>query len=274
MNDHEIEKGLTAIHSELAQHWSATETFTAGFRNPSALRQTGARRHLLTRELIQNGEFGAIIAGGAPAMRLLSEAERAASLRATLASRPMGDVWLFGYGSLIWNPLLHFVERRTAHIKGWHRSFCLSLLVVRGSTDNPGLVLGLEAGGECMGVAFRIADDTLEAELSLLWRREMLANSYVPRWLDVSEEGTPFGTAIAFTVDQSADHYAGALELEEIIRQLSTASGALGSAADYLFRTCEALRSHGIPDPDLEQLAARVDAERWATLANACGGQS
>jgi cation transport protein ChaC len=264
MNDQETKKGSAAIHSKLPQHWPVTETFTTGI--PSSLQQTEAEKHLLTRELIQNGHFDAMVAGQAPAMRLLSDAERDASLRAILAARPAGDVWLFGYGSLIWNPILHFVERRTSHIKGWHRSFCLSSLVVRGSTDNPGLVLGLEAGGECTGVAFRIADDMVEAELSLLWRREMLSNSYVPRWLDVAEEGTQFGAAIAFTVDQSAAHYAGTLELEEIIRRLSTACGARGSAADYLFRTCEALRSHGIPDLDLEHLAAQVDPERWATL--------
>jgi glutathione-specific gamma-glutamylcyclotransferase len=274
MNDHETEKGLIDLRSVLPQVWPATETFKTDSQNLSSRQQTDAQKHLLTRELIENGGFDAIVAGKAPAMRLLSDAERDASLRATLASRPAGDVWLFGYGSLIWNPILHFVERRTAHIRGWHRSFCLSSLVVRGSTDNPGLVLGLEAGGECMGVAFRIADAMLEAELSLLWRREMLSNSYVPRWLDVSREGMCFGAAIAFTVDQSADHYTGALELEEIIRRLSTATGALGSAADYLFRTCEALRSHGIPDPDLERLAARVDGERWAVLADAGGERS
>jgi glutathione-specific gamma-glutamylcyclotransferase len=271
MNNHEADKGLIAIDS--ASHcWSAKETLKTSVRNPSSECQANAHKHLLTRELIQTGEFDAMVAGTAPAMRLLSDAERDASLRATLALRPVGDVWLFGYGSLIWNPILHFVERRTACIRGWHRSFCLSSLIVRGSTDNPGLVLGLEAGGECMGVAFRIADDMLEPELSLLWRLEMLSN--VPRWLDVLQEGARFGTAIAFTVDRSADHYIGELELDELIRRLSTASGALGSAADYLFRTCEALRSHGIPDPDLEQLAARVDAERWATLADAGGERS
>jgi cation transport protein ChaC len=271
MNEHQAEKGLIATHSELPQHWPAAEPFKAGLQDPSSPQSTEAQKHVLTRELIQNGAFDAMVAGTAPAMRRLTDAEREASLRATLASRPPGHVWLFGYGSLIWNPIFHFVERRTAHIKGWHRSFCLSSLIVRGSTDNPGLVLGLEAGGECMGVAFRIADEMLEVELSLLWRREMLSNSYVPRWLDVFQEGARFGTAIAFTVDQSADHYIAELDLDEISRRLSTASGALGSAADYLFRTCEALRSHGIPDPDLERLAARVDVERWATLAGAGG---
>jgi len=272
MNDQETDKRPAAAHPELPR-WSAAETTqTSGTLHASAVHR--AQMYLLTRELIQNGEFHSMIAGAAPAMRLLSDAERDASLSSTLASRPEGDVWLFGYGSLIWNPILHHVERRTARIKGWHRSFCLSSLVGRGSSANPGLVLGLEAGGECTGVAFRIADDMLEAELSLLWRREMLSNSYVPRWLDVSEgEGTRFGTAIAFTIDQGGDHYAGALELDEIIRRLSTASGVLGSAADYLFRTCEALRSHGIPDPDLEQFAARVDAERWASAASTFDAQ-
>jgi cation transport protein ChaC len=274
MNEHQAEKGLIAPHSELPQHWPTAEPFRAGRQDPCLQQQTAAQSHVLTRELIQNGAFDAMVAGAAHAMRLLTDMERDASLRETLASRPPGDVWLFGYGSLIWNPVFHFVERRTAHIKGWHRSFCLSSMIVRGSCDNPGLVLGLEVGGECMGVAFRIADEILEAELSLLWRREMLSNSYVPRWLDVLQEGTRFGTAIAFTVDQSAEHYIGELELDEIIRRLSTASGALGSAADYLFRTCEALRSHGIPDPDLERLAARVDVERWATLAGAMGEES
>jgi cation transport protein ChaC len=271
MIEQQAEEGLIAAHSELPQHWPASERFKARPQDASSLQPAEAQSHVLTRELIQNGAFDAMVAGTAHAMRILSDADRDASLRETLASRPPGDVWLFGYGSLIWNPVFHFVERRTAHIIGWHRSFCLSSMIVRGSSDNPGLVLGLEVGGECMGVAFRIADEILEAELSLLWRREMLSNSYVPRWLDVLQEGTRFGTAIAFTVDQSAEHYIGELELDEIIRRLSTASGALGSAADYLFRTCEALRSHGIPDPDLERLAARVDVERWATLCG-CGG--
>jgi cation transport protein ChaC len=220
----------------------------------------------LTRELIEAGGIDAMVAKEAPAMRRLTEQERAASLRAVLAARPPGEAWLFGYGSLIWNPTIRWVEQRTAHVRGWHRAFCLSTRIGRGSADNPGLVLGLDVDGGCSGVAFRIAEDMLEAELALLWRREMLSDAYVPRWLDVlDQDGRRFGSAIAFTIDRTGHQYAGGLAREEVIRRLATASGALGSAAGYLFRTCEGLRALGIPDPELEGLAASVQAAQAFT---------
>lgn len=220
-----------------------------------------AGRHLLTRELIEAGGVHAIVARDAPGLRLLTEEERAASLRATLAERPPGDVWLFGYGSLIWNPTIHSVERRTARIAGWHRAFCLSIRAGRGTAERPGLMLGLDAGGDCTGVAFRIAEEMLEAELALIWRREMVAGSYVPRWVDaLDREGRRFGSAIAFTIDAAGEQYAGGLAHEIVVERLATASGALGSAAEYLFQTRDGLRAHGIPDPELERLAASVEA--------------
>ena len=217
--------------------------------------------HVLSRALIESGGVAAMVAKAAPDLRLLTEAERAASLRATLEARPPGDAWLFGYGSLIWNPTIHSVERRTARVEGWHRAFCLSIRAGRGTMDKPGLVLGLDAGGSCTGIAFRIAEDVLEGELSLLWRREMLAGSYVPRWLDVLDpNGGRFGSAITFTIDRSCEQYAGTLARDVIVQRLATASGVLGSAADYLFRTRDWLRAQGIPDPELERLAAHVEA--------------
>ncbi len=208
--------------------------------------------HVLSRALFESGGIDAQVSKAAPDMKLLTEAERTASLRATLAVRPPGDAWLFGYGSLIWNPTIHSVEQRTARIEGWHRAFCLSIRAGRGTTDKPGLVLGLDAGGSCTGVAFRIAEDVLEGELMLMWRREMLTGSYVPRWLNVLDaQGVRFGSAIAFTIDESRPQYAGNLAQEEVVKRLATASGTLGSAADYLFRTRDGLRTRGIPDPEL-----------------------
>ncbi len=219
----------------------------------------------LTRALIEAGGIDAMAARDAPNLRLLTKAERAASLRATLAARPPGDVWLFGYGSLIWNPTIHAVEQRVARVEGWHRRFCLFTQAGRGTLDNPGLVLGLDAEGSCTGVAFRIAEEVVEAELSLLWRREMLAAAYVPRWIEVLDpHGARFGSAIAFTIDPHGQHYAGALPPEKVVRCLATARGALGSAAEYLFRTCEGLRACGIPDPELDRLAADVEAAQRA----------
>ena len=217
--------------------------------------------HILTRAMIAAGGIDAMVAKAAPHIKRLSEAERAESLRQTLAARPPGDAWLFGYGSLIWNPTIEMVERRTARIEGWHRAFCLSTSAGRGSLANPGLVLGLDAGGSCTGLAFRIAEDVLEAELSLLWRREMMSGSYVPRWLDVlDEQGVTFGSAIAFTINTAAENYTGAMARELIIQRLSTACGDLGSSADYLFRTCAGLHAEGIADPDMDRLAESVAA--------------
>ena len=217
---------------------------------------------VLTRALLEAGGVDAMVARSAPDLRLLTEAERAESLRQTLADRPAGEaVWLFGYGSLIWNPQIHAVEHRIATVQGWHRAFCLSTRAGRGTPENPGLVLGLDVGGCCTGVAFRIEDGLVEAELGLLWRREMLAGSYIPRWLALEDgAGYRFGSAIAFTVDPLGDQYAGALAQAAVIQRLASAGGELGSSADYLFRTCAGLRAEGIPDAELEGLAAAVEA--------------
>ena len=219
--------------------------------------------HVISRSFLQSGGIAALLASAAPTLRLLTDAERHASLLATLAARPAGDVWLFGYGSLIWNPTVHTVERRVARIAGWHRAFCLSVQAGRGSPEQPGLVLGLDAGGECTGVAYRMDESLLHDELALLWRREMVAGSYIPRWVDVHDEhGTRFGSAIAFTMDTCCEQYAGHLSEQEVIDRLATATGMLGSAADYLFRTCAGLRACGMVDAALERLAADVLARQ------------
>src|SRR5262249_8528909 len=121
-----------------------------------------------------------------PELRVLSDAEQEASLREVLDQHEQGsDVWLFGYGSLVWNPIVHHEERRVARLHGFHRSFCLWSHVNRGSLQKPGLVLGLDAGGSCRGVAFRIAGYHAAEELRLLWRREMVLGAYAPRWTAV-----------------------------------------------------------------------------------------
>ncbi len=217
--------------------------------------------HVITRETLRDDAIRRMVAASAPDMRLLTDAERAASLDATLAARPDADagVWLFAYGSLIWNPALHFDQRRLARVHGWHRSFCLSTQAGRGTPANPGLVLGLDRGGACTGAAFHIPEALVQDELDLLWRREMLSGSYRPRWVRVrGSDGVPFGHAIAFTIQRDGEHYAGCLAREDIVRRLASACGALGSSADYLFRTRDGLRSLGIVDAGIEDLARRV----------------
>lgn len=218
--------------------------------------------HVLTRDLLREGGMLHMVARCAPAMRVLTDEQRAESLRRTLAARPADaghGVWLFAYGSLIWNPALRFTERRFARVHGWHRRFCLSTVAGRGTPEAPGLVLGLDRGGACAGAAFHLEDERVEEELALLWQREMLSGSYAPRWVPLRASGGGlFGRGIAFTIDRTGPFYAGALSEDEVVRRLATARGELGSSADYLFRTRDGLRSLGIRDPTVERLAARV----------------
>lgn len=217
----------------------------------------------LTRETLQDGILQRLIARHAPSLQSLTNEEREASMNATLAARPDPDdrdgAWLFAYGSLVWNPAFHFSDRRVARIRGWSRKFCLSTPIGRGSPDNPGLLLGLDRGGSCSGVAYRIAGDVLTQELSILWRREMLSGSYIPRWValyevdDRDERPKPFAHAITFTIDPASPSYCGEATDHEKIRRLATAAGLLGSSKEYLVRTRDGLREVGIVDPEIER---------------------
>jgi cation transport protein ChaC len=215
----------------------------------------------ISRAALEADAMRMIIAKGAPHQTVLTDAEREASLSEILAHRPNGPLWIFAYGSLIWNPAIHAAERRIARIAGWHRAFCLSSSGGRGTPENPGLVLGLDEGGFCQGVALRISEADIAGELPLLWRREMVNGSYIPRWLPITgKDGRTFGHAIAFVINREGPNYAGDLPREVAVRRLATAVGGLGSSAEYLFRTREGLRDCGIPDEDLEHLAADVEA--------------
>ncbi|HEX9571008.1 MAG TPA: gamma-glutamylcyclotransferase, partial [Burkholderiales bacterium] len=168
----------------------------------------------LTRADLENDLLRATFRRFNPEVRVLSDAEQEASLREVLdRHEPGADVWLFGYGSLVWNPLVHYQERRVARLHGFHRSFCLWSHVNRGSLQRPGLVLGLDAGGSCRGVAYRIAAHHAADELRLLWRREMVLGAYRPRWAKVDSGEEPL-QAIAFFVNREHANYAGKLPLE------------------------------------------------------------
>jgi cation transport protein ChaC len=217
----------------------------------------------ITRELLMSGVLREQLAKMMPDMRLTTEAERAESLRAILDRRPEhGDgIWVFAYGSLIWNPAILISGRRIATAVGWHRSFCLSVRMGRGSPENPGAMLGLRPTGRCPGVVLRVAESDIAHELDLLWRREMVADGYIPHWVPVEDEtGADLGAAIAFTINPTQDSYCGDLPEDEIVQRLATARGRLGSGAEYLFNTRDGLAAMGVVDPYLERLAAQVAA--------------
>lgn len=212
----------------------------------------------LTRADLQADRLKKLFCEANPDVPVLSEAEQDASVAGLLGRHSPGeDVWLFGYGSLIWNPIVQHEERCVARLHGFHRSFCLWSHVNRGSRQKPGLVLGLDAGGSCRGVAFRIAGRQAPDELRLLWRREMVLGAYRPRWARV-DTGREYLRAIAFFVNRSHSSYAGKLPPETVIRALVGARGQLGTPAEYLLETVRGLNEHGVRDPYLLELRRRV----------------
>jgi cation transport protein ChaC len=221
----------------------------------------------LTRDQIRDGHVRRMIAELGIAMRLLSDDELAASRAAALAGVDLSSgVWLFGYGSLIWNPAFHFTDRLIGTVYGYHRRFCLWTHLGRGCPERPGLVLGLERGGSCRGVAFHIAPDAVEEELAIVWRREMLSGAYTPRWVDVR---TALGAvrAVTFVINHGHERYARLLPDERVAEVIATAEGFLGPCADYLINTLDHLAALGIHDRPLQKLRERVLAHRTAPPA-------
>jgi glutathione-specific gamma-glutamylcyclotransferase len=216
----------------------------------------------LSRRDLEEGRMRAVYIAAVESSRALTDEALAASLEATLARKPAGsDWWVFAYGSLLWNPLFPFTDARLASVHGLHRRFRLWSVATRGTPDRPGLVLGLDRGGTCRGVAYRLPANKARSELALLWRREMVLGAYHPRWLRVRIDGHPV-VALAFIVDRAHRQYTGPMTLAQEAGVLAHAEGVFGSSADYLERTRVALITHGIVDPYLERLAKLVARRR------------
>lgn len=219
---------------------------------------------ILTRAYLESGLLQKAIAQSGLGMHLLSEAELQASIQQTLArQKPKSDIWLFAYGSLIWNPIFHFAEYRTGMIYGLHRRFCLWTPLGRGTPDNPGLVLGLDRGGSCRGIAYRVAAANAMSELTIVWRREMIVGSYIPTWVKFYHDKQVV-EAIAFVVNRNHSGYAGNISFDATVGAIATAKGQLGSSADYLFQTVDGLISVGIKDKPLLHLQNEVLAKQAA----------
>jgi cation transport protein ChaC len=167
-------------------------------------------------------------------------------------------VWIFAYGSLIWEPDFHYVEAEPALLRGWHRSCCLYSFDYRGTSERPGLVLGLDAGGSCRGIAFRLAPGGLAGSLERLWQREMTVPPvYDLRRLPIAAKRGAL-KAFAFTVRRDRSDYAGRLPLDAAARLIAQARGRRGTCRDYLDKTLAHLAAQGIVDAPLGRLAERV----------------
>jgi cation transport protein ChaC len=214
------------------------------------------RREDFTIERVRRLADAVAKRGGIPFM---SEEARRASLKAMRESVPAGhDVWVFGYGSLMWNPAINVVSSTKAHVRGYHRTFCLALGAGRGTPEKPGLMLAIDRGGSCTGVAHRIAADQVESELSILWLREMVSGAYEPRWVSADVEGVKRLHVLTFVINRSHPRYEGQLAPEIAAQRIAQAHGILGTNREYLYRTVKYLAALGIDDGPMHNLERRV----------------
>lgn len=214
----------------------------------------------ISREALADGSLIRQFTAAVGQQNVLDEAERRARFEALLAGHAADtELWLFAYGSMLWNPTVQFVESRCVRVSGWHRSFCLRSTAGRGSAEKPGLMLGIEPGGECEGLAYRLAPEQVRSELHLLWQREMVTGAYQASWLPARCRAESELSLVAFVIDPAGSNYEGGLPVDEQARRIHAASGLLGSNLDYLLRTRFHLRRLGIQDDYIERLAAEVE---------------
>jgi cation transport protein ChaC len=198
---------------------------------------------------------------GRPAGWRTPDEEREASRRDWLMDRLDQDLWIFGYGSLMWDPSVEFIEVRQAHCSGYQRSFCLWDEGGRGSLEQPGLMLALDGGGKCEGLAFRIEAKKLDHETFVLFRREMIAATYRPTWLKLDTAGGPI-EALGFVANQGHERIKSGIPLPDQAKMIARARGFLGTNFDYLSDTHERLKILQIEDTYVSELYAAVNARR------------
>ncbi|MCV2358720.1 gamma-glutamylcyclotransferase [Paucibacter sp. TC2R-5] len=186
-----------------------------------------------------------------PAHPLPQRSQELLAMAQTQWDRRQG-LLIFAYGSLIWKPGFTPAATLPAQVHGYHRALSLRSLVNRGNAAQPGLVLALLSGGSCRGLLYRAEPAQSESLLNELWAREMVIGSYAPRWLNCQ---TPIGPqrALSFTLSRQSPGHVGALSDADLLHIFKHAQGRYGSTLDYLLRTVEGLRQHGLRDAELER---------------------
>ncbi|QDL91821.1 gamma-glutamylcyclotransferase [Paroceanicella profunda] len=189
-----------------------------------------------------------------------SDALREEMRRETLAPWQGEDIWVFAYGSLMWDPAVYFAEVRRARLPGYRRSFCLvDRSGARGTAEAPGLMAALDIGPACDGLVFRLAADTADRESEVIWRREMMAPCYRAVFAPVETSHGPV-EALCFVADPEAAMIDTGISHADQVRYLATGVGRLGTSREYLENVILGCRELRIEDPDLDALLAAVDA--------------
>lgn len=188
----------------------------------------------------------------------LTHEEREENRQAFLRDIKGEGLWVFGYGSLLWNPAFHFSHSEPARLFGYRRSFCLHLPMGRGSAELPGIMLALDHGGSCNGRAFYLSPDLVDSETRILWLREMLSGAYKPSHctININGERTP---AMTFVVNRSHKRYIQNLSATEKLKRLATGEGYLGTCREYLNNTIDHLDDINVKDRYLHSLREKLD---------------
>jgi cation transport protein ChaC len=229
-----------------------------------------ARRPItLTAELVAQVERIEADQGMTGEMAMMVDADYETLIRHLLAQYRPRHLWVFAYGSLIWKPAFEAAEHNRATAFGWHRSFCMHLTRFRGTREQPGLMMALDRGGCCHGVAYRMPDGDRVEQLGSLLRREMTMKHHqlgvsrstnFPRWLTIDAGGRKL-KALAFTANRNGMTYTGKQDPQHVARILARAAGHVGSGASYLFQTVTKLEEFGIHDTALWHLQHLVAEE-------------
>jgi glutathione-specific gamma-glutamylcyclotransferase len=180
----------------------------------------------------------------------------------TTAEHETGDLWVFGYGSLMWRPGFAYLERVPARLVGLHRALCVFSFVHRGTPERPGLVLGLDRGGMCRGIAYRVAATARAATIDYLRSREQVTSVYleIMRQIELEEPARRRVRALCYTVDKSHVQYAGRLTLAESLHHVRQGHGSSGANRDYVLETVRALEALGYRESDLHLIAEQLQS--------------
>jgi len=210
----------------------------------------------LTRENISKGHLGDKIRSISGGDKVLTDEELIQARRKIIPDEGIGeDIYIFAYGSLLWNPTVEYEKQYLAKVFGFHRSFCMKTNLGRGSFENPGLMLGLDKGGSCRGSAFKLQKTEAIKNIDILFRREMVTGAYKPKLLKTILEDNRTVMSLAFTVDKNHKNYVRDKTIETKANMISSAYGFLGTCEEYFKNTLESLSELNIIDSEMKAIS-------------------
>ncbi|MDZ7822807.1 MAG: gamma-glutamylcyclotransferase [Ahrensia sp.] len=170
----------------------------------------------------------------------------------------MNDLWVFGYASLMWKPGFDYAEKTRARLSGYHRALCIHSWEHRGTRQRPGLVMGLDRGGSCVGLAFRILPENKQDVMTYLRARELITKVYKERIGPITLDCGTRVNAVTYVADRAHEQYAGRMDISDAIAQVCGAVGDAGPNEDYVINTAEHIKSLGINDPWLASVSKGI----------------